>query len=60
MPVATSRAPASHRRRVVSHRRHRLAAYKRPRIVEVRGHLPVGPTGKVLRPLRAAPSLQAA
>ena len=27
----------------------RLAAYKRPRIVEIRDRLPVGPTGKVLK-----------
>ena len=26
-----------------------LAAYKRPRIVEIRDTLPVGPTGKVLK-----------
>ena len=32
-----------------------LAAYKRPRIVEIRAQLPVGPTGKVLKSaLRAA------
>jgi long-chain acyl-CoA synthetase len=33
----------------------RLAAYKRPRVVEIRDSLPLGPTGKVLKSaLRAA------
>jgi long-chain acyl-CoA synthetase len=37
--------------------RTRLAAYKRPRTVEVRDSLPLGPTGKVLKQvLRAGPS----
>ena len=34
---------------IISWARPHLAAYKRPRIVEIRDQLPVGPTGKVLK-----------
>jgi long-chain acyl-CoA synthetase len=41
--------------------RTRLAGYKRPHIVEVRDNLPLGPTGKALKPaLRASARSQAA